>query len=37
MSSRNKLEYRYPLGESYLDVIHRLEPVIVETERHQLS
>ena len=25
--------FRYPRGESYLDVIHRLEPVIFELER----
>ena len=30
---RFKLEYRYPNGESYLDVIHRLEPVILDLER----
>lgn len=30
---RNKLKYRYPSGESYLDVIQRLEPVIIEVER----
>jgi broad specificity phosphatase PhoE len=29
----DKLCYRYPRGESYQDVIHRLEPVIVELER----
>ncbi|KAL7750028.1 6-phosphofructo-2-kinase [Sorochytrium milnesiophthora] len=31
----NKLCYRYPGpgGESYLDVIERLKPVIIETER----
>eukprot|EP00736_Rhodelphis_marinus_P000105 Rmarinus@m.19836 len=29
----DKLRYRYPRGESYLDVIQRLEPVIVEMER----
>lgn len=28
--SADKLRYRYPRGESYLDVIARLEPVIVE-------
>lgn len=35
--SRNhdKLRYRYPRGESYLDVITRLEPVIFELERQQ--
>eukprot|EP00944_MAST-04C_sp_MAST-4C-sp1_P011085 g11085.t1 len=31
--SRNKLSYRYPRGESYLDVIDRLAPVIHEIER----
>ncbi len=32
---RDKLQYRYPglAGESYLDVIHRLHPIIVEIER----
>jgi broad specificity phosphatase PhoE len=30
----NKLCYRYPQGESYQDLIHRLEVVIVELERH---
>ena len=29
----DKLNYRYPSGESYLDLIERLEPVIVELER----
>jgi 6-phosphofructo-2-kinase len=31
----NKLFYRYPGmgGESYIDVIHRLQPMIVELER----
>ncbi|KAJ0400226.1 hypothetical protein ATCC90586_002825 [Pythium insidiosum] len=29
----NKLHYRYPRGESYQDVIHRLEPVIMELMR----
>lgn len=32
--SVDKLRYRYPRGESYLDVIARLEPVIYELERH---
>lgn len=31
--AKNKLTYRYPNGESYLDVIHRVEPVILELER----
>ncbi len=31
---KNKLCYRYPQGESYQDLIHRLEGVIVELERH---
>jgi broad specificity phosphatase PhoE/predicted kinase len=29
----DKLTYRYPRGESYLDVVNRLEPVIFELER----
>jgi len=29
----DKLRYRYPRGESYMDVIARLEPVIFELER----
>lgn len=29
----DKLRYRYPNGESYLDVIQRLEPIILELER----
>mmetsp|Transcript_24660 Transcript_24660/g.41145 ORF Transcript_24660/g.41145 Transcript_24660/m.41145 type:complete len:542 (-) Transcript_24660:1051-2676(-) len=31
----DKLAYRYPRGESYFDVIARLEPIIIEMERHQ--
>ena len=31
----DKLAYRYPRGESYLDVIARLEPMIIEMERHR--
>ncbi|XP_057820150.1 6-phosphofructo-2-kinase/fructose-2,6-bisphosphatase isoform X3 [Cryptomeria japonica] len=31
----DKLRYRYPRGESYLDVIQRLEPVTVELERQR--
>lgn len=33
--SEDKLAYRYPRGESYLDVIARLEPMIIEMERHR--
>lgn len=33
LRQQNKLAYRYPRGESYLDCIHRLEPVIIELER----
>ncbi|MBI2201716.1 MAG: histidine phosphatase family protein [Armatimonadetes bacterium] len=29
----DKLGYRYPQGESYVDVIRRLEPAIIEIER----
>ena len=32
---RDKFRYRYPRGESYLDIIERLEPVIFELERCQ--
>jgi broad specificity phosphatase PhoE/predicted kinase len=31
----DKLRYRYPGGESYVDVIYRLEPVILELERQR--
>jgi broad specificity phosphatase PhoE len=30
---KDKLRYRYPQGESYLDVIRRLEPALIEIER----
>lgn len=30
---KDKLNYRYPQGESYMDVVQRLEPVIFEMER----
>lgn len=30
---RNKFTYRYPRGESYQDIIARLDPVIIELER----
>ncbi|CAN1354609.1 FKFBP [Linum perenne] len=33
--NKDKLRYRYPRGESYLDVIQRLEPVIIELERQR--
>jgi len=29
----DKLRYRYPRGESYLDIINRLEPILFEIER----
>jgi 6-phosphofructo-2-kinase/fructose-2,6-biphosphatase len=32
---QDKLRYRYPRGESYLDIIARLEPVILELERQE--
>jgi 6-phosphofructo-2-kinase/fructose-2,6-biphosphatase len=32
---QDKLRYRYPRGESYLDVIQLLEPVIIELERQR--
>lgn len=31
----DKLRYRYPRGESYMDIIARLEPVIFEMERQK--
>ena len=31
----DKLRYRYPQGESYMDVIQRLEPIIIELERQR--
>lgn len=31
----DKLRYRYPRGESYEDVIDRLDPLIIELERQQ--
>ncbi|XP_014285658.1 6-phosphofructo-2-kinase/fructose-2,6-bisphosphatase [Halyomorpha halys] len=30
---QDKLRYRYPWGESYLDIMSRLEPVLLELER----
>ncbi len=32
---RDKLRYRYPRGESYEDVIRRLDPLLIEVERHR--
>jgi len=32
----DKLHYQYPGGESYMDVIQRLEPVITELERQRM-
>ena len=31
----DKLHYRYPRGESYIDVIGRLDPLIIELERQR--
>lgn len=31
----DKFRYRYPRGESYEDVIQRLEPLVIELERHR--
>ena len=33
--SRDKLRYRYPRGESYEDLIRRLDPVIIKLERQR--
>lgn len=33
--TENKLGYRYPRGESYLDVISRLDPLVQELESYQ--
>lgn len=32
---KDKLRFRFPRGESYLDVISRIEPVIFEIERYR--
>lgn len=32
---QDKYHYRYPSGESYQDLVARLEPVILELERHE--
>lgn len=31
--TKDKLRYRYPMGESYIDLIHRVESVIFAIER----
>ena len=36
MRQEDKLHYQYPGGESYMDVIQRLEPVITELERQRV-
>jgi broad specificity phosphatase PhoE len=33
LRAQYKLSYRYPMGESYIDLIQRLEPIIFEIER----
>ena len=33
--AKNKFTYRYPRGESYQDMITRLEPVIIELMRQK--
>ncbi|KAI6649265.1 6-phosphofructo-2-kinase/fructose-2,6-bisphosphatase 1 isoform X4 [Oopsacas minuta] len=35
LRKKNKLKYRYPMGESYEDVVMRLEPLIMELERRE--
>ncbi|XP_027000369.1 6-phosphofructo-2-kinase/fructose-2,6-bisphosphatase 1 isoform X2 [Tachysurus fulvidraco] len=35
MRDQDKYRYRYPKGESYEDLVHRLEPVIMELERQE--
>lgn len=32
LRDKDKLNYRYPEGESYMDVVHRLQPVLEELE-----
>lgn len=32
---RNKFEYRYPRGESYWDVVQRIDRVLIELERYR--
>jgi broad specificity phosphatase PhoE/predicted kinase len=33
--AKDRLQYRYPRGESYLDVIHRIDRVLIELERYR--
>ena len=35
LRKQHKLKYRYPMGESYEDVVTRLEPLIMELERRE--
>lgn len=35
LRDQNKYHYRYPNGESYEDLVARLEPVIMELERQE--
>ncbi|CAL8276110.1 unnamed protein product [Boreogadus saida] len=35
LRDQDKFRYRYPKGESYEDMVHRLEPVIMELERQE--
>ncbi len=35
LRDQDKFNYRYPRGESYTDLVHRLEPVIMELERQK--
>ncbi|XP_054632056.1 6-phosphofructo-2-kinase/fructose-2,6-bisphosphatase 1 isoform X2 [Dunckerocampus dactyliophorus] len=35
LRDQDKFRYRYPRGESYEDLVHRLEPVIMELERQE--
>jgi broad specificity phosphatase PhoE/predicted kinase len=35
LRDQDKFHYRYPKGESYEDLVHRLEPVIMELERQE--
>jgi len=34
LRAKDKLHYRYPRGESYADLIQRLDRIIIEIERH---